>query len=89
MQDTLYPNPIEGVPMYPPKKVPKPGAQVIGYELIDPSEAGVFCKPVPNKLNRRGLFAILACLFCCWPASCVPCFTSCSYSKYQRPVYED
>jgi hypothetical protein len=83
--DTLHATPVPGLPVICATP-PAPGAILEGYRVVD-APSSVFCKPRPANLNWRGWasIAVLALVF--WPVSCVPCFTACSYSAYQEPVY--
>lgn len=82
----LYPTPLTGYRMVAPERPPHPGQVLLGYEVLN-AEDGVFTKPKPKRMNTRGWLAFGALLVCFWPAACVPCFTSCSYTPCQRPVY--
>lgn len=84
----LYDQPIPGVKMLGPKRVPAPGEVVIGYEIVDHNvEKKLFVKPRPKYMNVIGWASVFVTAVCFWPASCVPCCLRCSYSRAQRPVY--
>ena len=86
--DDLYPEPIAGILIIGPKKLPEPGEVVIGYELLDHNpEKKLFVKPHPRHMNTVGWAAVIITAICFWPVSCVPCCMSFSYSRCQRPVY--
>lgn len=78
--------PVVGIPIIEPKNVPLPGQVIIGYEVVDTSKS-ILQKPNPKRMNATGWFSFIGLLVCCWPVAIVPCFTSCSYDTYQRPVY--
>ena len=73
--------------MRPPKEPPGPDDVIKGYEVVCLNSDRVFCDAKPKRMARRGWIAsgLLACF--CWPLSCVPCFMTCSYDDFQRPVY--
>ena len=83
----LHTHAIPGIPILEPERIPLPGEILIGYELVDKSDK-LFVDPEPGKMNGCGWISVILSVIFFWPASCVPCFMSCSYSKYQRPVYE-
>lgn len=82
----LHPSPLPGYPIIAPVTPPLPGQVIVGYEVVDAQDS-VFKKPEPNRMNRVGWFSLIALLICFWPAACIPCFTTCSYTPSQRPVY--
>ena len=84
----IFDKPIPGIEIAPPKELPLPGYVIIGYKLDKSNEYNeYFAKPIPQKMNIRGIVASIGCLICFFPLVCVPCFLSCSYNKVQRPVY--
>lgn len=82
----LHPSPVPGIPIVEPHRVPDAGQVILGYEVVEPSSV-FFTRPDPSRMNVRGWVAFATLLVCFWPASCIPCFTSCSYGTVQRPVY--
>lgn len=85
-EEELFENPIQGIPILPPKNTPSSNDKLIGYRIVY-APKGIFCKPKPKKIGYFGWIniALLAILF--WPVSCLPCCMSCSYSDYQIPIY--
>lgn len=88
MARELHDHPIAGIPIVEPDLVPQPGEVLLGYEVVDPAQGdALFVQPQPKRMNKMGWIAVVLGALCFWPAMCVPCCLSCSYSKYQRPVY--
>lgn len=83
---TLYPDPIDGVPIIEPVTLPLPGEVIVGYELLKKNDA-FFHKPEPKRMNKYAWFSVIGLVICCWPCAFVPCVTNCSYDTVQRPVY--
>lgn len=84
----IHKDPIPGVPIIAPEHPPKENETIVGYELIDPNPTNrPIVKPDPKRMNKYGWLGVIGCAFCFWPATCIPCFMSCSYSKVQRPIY--
>lgn len=82
----LHPKPIPGIQMLPPLAEPTPEQVVVGYEIEKTSEQCI-SDPNPKRMNKFGWGSFFVLLICFWPLACVPCFTPCSYSDVQRPVY--
>jgi hypothetical protein len=82
----LYENPLPGVPIIEPETPPQSGEEIVGYEVLYANEK-MFTKPNPRRMNTAGWVSVVLLFLCFWPASCVPCCTSCSYNQCQRPVY--
>ena len=83
----VYKYPIPGIPIVEAEKTPSSDEVLLGYELIHDFEGQTFVKPDPKHLNTCGWVSVALCFLCFWPATCVPCCLSCSYSRCQRPVF--
>jgi hypothetical protein len=82
----LTKDPIPGIPIVEPERMPLPGERLIGYEQI-PAAGKTFVSPRPSHMKTRGWVSVVLLTFFMWPLAFVPCFTSCSYYQMQRPVY--
>lgn len=82
----LHLDPIPGVPIVEPEIPPGPNDILLGYELVK-NETKTFRKPDLKNMQPIGWIGVLLSVLIFWPVSCVPCFMSCSYSDFQRPVY--
>jgi len=77
------PMPFPDLSIRPPKKTPKPGHVVIGYEVV--RGQGGCCKC--DDLKVEGWVGVgVLCIFC-FPCACIPCCISSCHEDYQRPVY--
>lgn len=83
----LYSYPLSGIHIIEPSKPPKDDEVLLGYELLDDYDNEYFVRPHPKRLNTLGWVSVVLCFLFFWPATCIPCFLPCSYSKCQRPVY--
>ena len=83
---SIHKTPVPGIPIIC-SSIPRPDDIIIGYRVVEPSK-DLLCKPEPSRINGRGWASIIVLALVFWPASCIPCFTSCSYSPYQEPVYK-
>ena len=83
----IYRYPLPGIPIVESERVPEIGDVLLGYEVVHDFDRKTFVKPDPKRLNTLGWLSVVMCFLCFWPATCVPCCLSCSYSKCQRPVY--
>ena len=84
----IYAEAVPGIPIFEPEQVPLPGEVVVGYKIIEVKD-NLFVRPRPSKMNMTGWISVVVCAICFWPVSCIPCCLSCSYSRYQVPVYGD
>lgn len=82
----IYTEAVPGIPIFEPEEVPLPDEVVVGYRIVESSD-NLLVKPRPSKMNMTGWISVVVCAICFWPVSCVPCCLSCSYSRYQVPVY--
>jgi hypothetical protein len=82
----IYSEPVVGIPIGEPIRIPNVDEIIIGYEIVNLGD-GFLTSPQPEKMNYRGWCSVFVLLFVFWPCSCLPCVLSCSYDAYQRPVY--
>lgn len=84
----LYREPIEGMPISEPDRIPKPDEVLLGYEVVNPEMYNkCLVSPKPSKMSFIGWLSVGLTFLIFWPLSCVPCFCAFSYPVYQKPVY--
>jgi len=83
MASRLSPMPFPDLPIRPPKKTPKPGHVVVGYEVV--RGQGGCCKC--DDLKVEGWVGVGICCIFCFPCAWIPCCITSCHEDYQRRVY--
>jgi hypothetical protein len=86
METTIYTEPLPNIPIIEPANPPNDGEEIIGYELLYANKKW-FTRASPRRMNTAGWVSVVLLFIFFWPATCLPCFTTCSYNECQRPVY--
>ncbi|KAK9819069.1 hypothetical protein WJX81_003476 [Elliptochloris bilobata] len=81
-QGQLYPEPVAGIKILPPRVQPGPGQHIIGYEII-PAKANCSCE----GFKATGVVAIIILLLIFWPLFWVPLVIDDCFEQTQRPMY--
>ncbi|KAI3424738.1 hypothetical protein D9Q98_008127 [Chlorella vulgaris] len=79
----IYPEPIIGMAVRPPRVPPQPGHVLVGYEVCQP-RAGC-CQF--EGLSFGGIATVILLLLFFWPLAWVPCLMPQCFNSFLRPVY--
>lgn len=79
----LFPQPVEGIKIRPPRVGLRPGDVLLGYELVD---AAPGCLSL-DTMSTQGWLATGIVFVVAWPLAWIPPLLSTFHEPYQRPVY--
>lgn len=80
---SLYPNPVAGIPVRGPLAYPQPGQVILGYQVFEPRTGCCQC----DNLSPTGWISVILLLIFFWPLFWIPFVMPECYERYQVPVY--